>query len=222
MEQTTGISRIDEINKELETAVAGSDKQLALIYELEELQQNAANAPVVPPTTPAPATAAPIKTHWKKLKNPDYLGSYDFQPGEERTVTVRKVVVESVKNTDGAAGDCTVVHFMEPYKPFILNSTNGKTLTNLFDSPYIEDWPGKSFVLCVKNIKAFGEVVDALRVKNQRVAKKLPVLSLGTKLFENSKKRYDKEQDKPALLKKIKEAYQVSPEVEAALTMPNE
>lgn len=24
------------------------------------------------------------KTHWKKYTNPDYLGAYAFQPGEEK------------------------------------------------------------------------------------------------------------------------------------------
>lgn len=155
------------------------------------------------------------KTHWKKLKNPDYLGSYDFQPNEERIVTIRKVEVQSVKNTDGQAGDCTVIHFMENYKPFILNSTNGKTLSKLFDTPYIEEWEGKSFKLVVKTIRAFGENVDALRVKNERVAKQLPTLTIGSKTFNACRERYLADK---SVLEKIKQSYTLTPEVEKALT----
>ena len=38
------------------------------------------------------------KTHWKKLTNPNYLGSYAFQPGEEKTVTIKEVKRELVHN----------------------------------------------------------------------------------------------------------------------------
>ena len=41
------------------------------------------------------------KTHWKKLNNPDYLGSYAFQPGEEKTVTIKEVKREMVFNPSG-------------------------------------------------------------------------------------------------------------------------
>ncbi len=39
-----------------------------------------------------------------------------------------------------------------------------KILTRLLKSPYIEDWVGKSIIITVKSIKAFGEYVDALRI----------------------------------------------------------
>ena len=38
------------------------------------------------------------KTHWKKLTNPNYLGSWDFQPGEIRTLTIKEVREEPVKS----------------------------------------------------------------------------------------------------------------------------
>ena len=155
-----------------------------------------------------------IKTHYRKLKNPDYLGSYDFQPGEERTVTVKDVKNETVKSAEGET-TCTVVHFIEPYKPMILNSTNGKMLNKLFDTPYIEDWRGKSFKLVVKSIRAFGETVDALRVKNEKIAKQLPPLELGSKKFAACKERYNAD---PNVLAQIKQVYSLTPEAEKALT----
>lgn len=156
----------------------------------------------------------PIKVHWRKLRNPDYLGAFDFQPNEERVVTVREVATGTVKNAEGDS-TCTIIHFMEPYKPMILNSTNGKMLEKLFETPYIEDWRGRSFKLIVKKIKAFGELVDALKVKNERVAKVLPVLQIGTKTFAACKDRYDKDK---SVLAQIKANYTLTPEVEKALT----
>ena len=37
-------------------------------------------------------------THWKRLNNPDYLGAYAFEPGEEKTGTIDFVKNESVMN----------------------------------------------------------------------------------------------------------------------------
>ena len=36
-------------------------------------------------------------THWKKLNNPDYLGAYAFQPGEEIIATIGSVGRETIK-----------------------------------------------------------------------------------------------------------------------------
>src|SRR5690242_11931853 len=152
------------------------------------------------------------KTHWKKLTNPDYLGSYDFAQGEERLVTVKNVKREMVSGPDGKKEECTVVHFVENYKPMIMNATNQKMITKLTETPYIEEWIGKSFKLVVVKIKAFGEVVEALRIKSEKVAK--PKLEIGTANFEACKTAYKAD---PAKLEAIKSKYEVSTEVEAEL-----
>lgn len=111
------------------------------------------------------------KTHWKKLTNPDYLGSYAFQPGEEKTVTIKEVRREMVFTPSGSGKEeCTVAYFVEDVKPLILNSTNCKEITKLYGTPYIEDWAGRRIILKVKKISAFGEMVDAVRVGNTRPA----------------------------------------------------
>lgn len=150
-------------------------------------------------------------THYKKLQNPDYLGAYDFMQGEERIVTIKKVIVEKVKSERGEE-DCTVCYFNEPYKPMILNVTNCKTITKILGSPYIEEWSGKQFKLIVVKVKAFGEVVDALRIKSEKVTK--PVLALSTPNFEACRKAYLAD---PTQLDKIKAKYDVAPEVENEL-----
>lgn len=107
-----------------------------------------------------------MPTHWKKLTNPDYLGSYAFDPGEEKIGTIAYVREESVVGADGKKEDCTVAHFAEKdLKPLILNATNCKAITKLYKTPFIEDWAGKRIVMRVQAVKAFGEVVDAVRIK---------------------------------------------------------
>jgi len=109
------------------------------------------------------------KTHWKKFNNPDYLGAYAFQPGEEKTVTIREVKREMVYNpSNNGKEECTVAHFVEDVKPLILNTTNCKTIAKVWGSPYIEDWAGRKITLKVKKISAFGEMVDAVRVSQDR------------------------------------------------------
>ena len=108
-----------------------------------------------------------MKTHWKKLKNPDYIGSYELMNGDEKSelvVTIEKVETKGVKGTDGSETDC-IIAYLKNQKPMILNSTNAKVIEKLAGSPYIEDWAGLKIVLYVARIKAFGEMVDALRIK---------------------------------------------------------
>lgn len=105
-------------------------------------------------------------THWKKLTNPDYLGAYAFEPGQEMIVTIKSVANEVVTGTDGKKETCSVMHFAENVKPLVLNATNSKTIAKLLKTPYIEQWSGRKIQLYVQGgIKAFGDVVDAVRVR---------------------------------------------------------
>lgn len=109
------------------------------------------------------------KTHWKRWQNPDYLGSYAFQPGEEKTVTIKEVKREMVFNPSGSGKEeCTVAYFEEDVKPLILNVTNCKTISKVWGTPYVEDWVGRKITLKIKKVSAFGEMVDAVRVSSTR------------------------------------------------------
>jgi hypothetical protein len=106
------------------------------------------------------------QTHWKKLYNPDYLGAYSLDPGKDMVLTIKTVSVELVTGTDGKKEENMVMRFEEKgVKPMVLNSTNSKTIQKLYKTPYIEDWTGKKIQLFVENVKAFGEVVEALRIR---------------------------------------------------------
>lgn len=114
--------------------------------------------------------AEQTKTHWKKLSNPDYIGAYSLMQGDkpiDLTVTIRSVRVEKVKDQNGKEGECMVAQLVNQ-KPFIINKTNAKTITKLYDTPYIEDWQGKTITLFVAKVRVGGETVDALRVRPVR------------------------------------------------------
>jgi hypothetical protein len=105
-------------------------------------------------------------THWKKLTNPDYIGAYALTPGQDLIATIKHVKNEVVTGADGKKEECIVVRFVEPnIKPMILNSTNAKTITKIYETPYIEEWQGKKIQLFADKVKAFGEVVEALRIR---------------------------------------------------------
>lgn len=107
-------------------------------------------------------------THWKKLTNPNYLGSWDIEPGKDLEVKILRVEKQVVVGVGGEQSEC-IVATIENHKPMILNKTNCKTIEKLFGTPYIEAWKGKTVRLTTEKVKAFGEVVDALRVKAERV-----------------------------------------------------
>ena len=107
-------------------------------------------------------------THWKKLNNPDYIGAYAFEPGETKTLAIQKVTREIVKGPDGKSEECTIVHWRESEKPLILNVTNAKAIQKVSGTPYIEKWPGVRVIIGVEAVKAFGEVVEAVRVKKTK------------------------------------------------------
>lgn len=117
-------------------------------------------------------------THWKKLTNPNYLGSYALLPGQEIVATIKSVVNEEVVGADGKKEICSVLKFEEKdIKPMILNATNFKTIAKLFKSPYIEHWCGRRILIHSEKVKAFGETVDALRICSRLPADKKPICS---------------------------------------------
>ena len=106
-----------------------------------------------------------MPTHWKKLTNPNYLGAYSIENGQDLILTIKYVQEEKVNGPDGKKDDCVVCHFSENVKPMILNATNMKTITKLYKTPYIEEWTGKKIQIGIEKVKAFGDVVEALRVR---------------------------------------------------------
>ena len=113
-----------------------------------------------------------MKGHWKKQFNYDFLGSYSLDGKREATATVTKMGTEKVTGQQGRKEDCFVVHFKEFDKPMILNRTNAKAIEKVAGSGLVQDWIGTQVTLYVeKGVKAFGEVVDALRIRDKKPSK---------------------------------------------------
>lgn len=115
-----------------------------------------------------------MKTHWKKLTNPDYLGAYSLGDKKEEVIKILSVSKEMVKGTGGTSQECIVAK-VHNNKPMILNKTNCKIIQKMTGTPFIEDWKGLSVTIYVAQVSAFGDVVDALRVRS-----KLPVIQKPT------------------------------------------
>lgn len=128
-------------------------------------------------------------THWKKLTNPDYLGAYALEPGQDLVVTIKSVANELVASADGKKETCMVMKFVENVKPMVLNATNSKTITKLFKTPYIEEWAGRKIQIYIQTgVKAFGDVVDALRIRPfLPLEKVLKCADCGAKIEGNEK-----------------------------------
>jgi len=109
------------------------------------------------------------KTHWKKLTNPNYIGSHDLQPNQELKITIESVSKQMIKGNEGKEEEAVVAKIVGAKKPMILNKTNMKIIAKVLDSPYVQDWAGKSIIIYSAKVRAFGEMVEALRVKNQKV-----------------------------------------------------
>ena len=133
-----------------------------------------------------------MKTHWKKMKNPNYLGSWDLLDEEgnptQKAVTITKVVEEEVMGADGRKDKVMTVH-LKDLKPFICNTTNAKMISKVLKSDFIEDWTGKKILLGTERVRAFGAVHDAIRVQDKEVkAAKLPDLTPEHSKWEAAKK----------------------------------
>lgn len=108
------------------------------------------------------------KTHWKKVvSDPNYIGEGDFEPGEEKVLTIASVNQNETVVTAEGKSKKAVVHWVEKkYKPMILNVARSKNIEKVVGSGFFEDWPGHKVQLYIEHgIKAFGEVVSAVRVR---------------------------------------------------------
>lgn len=122
------------------------------------------------------------KTHYKKLRDQNYIGAFELMPEDGKTielvVKITGVKKEELKNAEKTQG---MVLYLEGQKPMIVNSVNAKAITKVAGSPYVEDWVGKYITLYVVKIRAFGENMEALRVRDKAPVFELPELPLNSK-----------------------------------------
>ena len=110
-------------------------------------------------------------TPWQKFYDKEYLGSHNFDDGEQKTVTVKSASQREVTKPGGKKDTCLVIDFeqvegKEPVKPMVVNTTNAKAIQKVSGSRFIENWKGTKLTLYVDhNVKFAGKTVDGIRVK---------------------------------------------------------
>jgi hypothetical protein len=111
-------------------------------------------------------------TNINKLRNPNYLGSWDF---EDENGNLRDLIVTISKIEQGEAWESKsnsmkpvlTVHFAEGLKPIILNATNTKTIQDVTGSIHIEPMIGKKIQLTVKKVRMGRDMVNGIRIVNK-------------------------------------------------------
>lgn len=149
------------------------------------------------------------KTHFRKAFNSPYLSSADIV--EPTTLTVKLVRLEDDK-TKKTKDQFNTAYFVEkeirsgePLKPMILNVTNSKTLKDITDSPFIDDWQNITVQVYVDPNVRFGrETMEGLRI---RAIPKKPTLA-----DERLTKAIEKIKESDYTVEKLKATYELTTE----------
>lgn len=81
--------------------------------------------------------------------------------------TVKKVEIEELENREGKTQEKPVIYFKEIEKGFVCNRTNWSIIEKIH-GPESDNWVNKPITLFVLDVEAFGEMVQAIRVKPPR------------------------------------------------------
>jgi len=119
-----------------------------------------------------------------------YLKAEDdyFDDGATYTATIKGVVSEKLTSREKGEEDKPVMHFVELDKGLILNKTNWGTCVKLFGSDESDDWNGEKVILTTVDVDAFGDVVRAIRIKNEKPkVNRQALIDRHSKLFEKAR-----------------------------------
>lgn len=152
-----------------------------------------------------------MKTHWKKAFNKDYLGSHDLDEGKDLVAVIDHVESREVKDPKDAnkKENFNIAFFTTKIKPMILNVTNCKTIKAFAGSNYIEDWKQLPVTIYSREVKAFGEVVEALRIREKQPVMTKPELTPDQPVWAKAIEHLAKPN---ATIEDITKRYTVSPE----------
>jgi hypothetical protein len=95
-----------------------------------------------------------------------YLVAEMLPDGRDVTMTIARAEVEMLKNQRGEQ-ERVVLHFKETDKGFVVgNKTNVRQLVKLM-GPETDNWKGQRIMLYKTKVAAFGQQVDAIRVREK-------------------------------------------------------
>lgn len=150
------------------------------------------------------------KTHWKQLVDPRFIGAYALPNGDDLTVTIEFVQLETITMMGGKKEDHSIMHLVGQ-KPMILNATNSKSIHKLY-GPFIEDWAGKQITLFASTAKMGGELVECLRIRptvpkrekerinGERLTKALDQIRAGSYTLEKLRAKFALTDDQETLI----------------------
>ena len=155
------------------------------------------------------------KTHWKKVFNSDYLGSCDLDDDKDLKAVIKSVSIRKVKGPDGKEQERNVATFTDAkIKPMILNATNCKVVKKFAGTPYIEGWVNIPISIYVKaDIKAFGDITEGLRIREYQPQMGKPKLTPESQNWTKAVEYLAS----GGTIDKVREKYDLSPEVETQL-----
>lgn len=123
-----------------------------------------------------------LSRHWKNYLDKDYLGAHNLETGEEFLLTIARYEGEElVQGADGAKTSKQVLYFKEDKPKMILNITNATIISSLYGN-HPENWIGKQVQIYAANVKAFGKMQDALRIRDFIPKIEVDVVEFGQKM----------------------------------------
>lgn len=102
-----------------------------------------------------------------------YVRAADLN-GKTVTLTIQKCVMEEMMNHSKEKERKPVLYFRNATKGLVLNRTNGMIIANLYGDE-TDEWVGRKISIYPTKVKAFGELQDAIRVKEEVPAQPKPV-----------------------------------------------
>lgn len=120
---------------------------------------------------------------WRRFFDNKYLSSHDLTEG--LTLKIKEMRYEEVKGEKGRTDECLIAVFEnEDVLPMIINTTNSKRISEMYNTKLPVEWVGKYITVfvdpAVKNPN--GEVVGGLRIRPTVPKVKLP--KIDAKRFE--------------------------------------
>ena len=102
-----------------------------------------------------------------------YLTAADLN-GKTFTLTIKSVTLETMQTHDNKQVKKPVCWFEKAQKGFVMNVTNAKIVAALYGDE-TDEWPGKRITIYPTKVRAFGQMSDAIRVREEVPALPKPV-----------------------------------------------
>lgn len=152
------------------------------------------------------------KTHYRKILKSDHLGCADLEDYIENksdmVFTIQRVQQQLGVKVAGKKIDANIMYFEnkdgKKVKPLVINATNGKTMSKMASSGFVEDWAGLNIKLYIDaNVSMMGERTGGVRINPKAVIFEKQLLTRqNSNVWNNAINAYKKYGNFDAVLKK--------------------